>query len=62
MVERDAAGKLVDEFVAELADEFEWSAPGAACPPAPSCECASGLGAGLPGRAEALYFAGCPPF
>jgi len=62
MVERDAAGKLGDEFVAEWADEFEWFAPEAACSPAPSCECPSGLGAGLPGRADALYFTGCPPF
>ena len=30
MEERDIADKLVDEFVAELAGEFEWFAPEAA--------------------------------
>ena len=55
--ERDEA----DEFADELADEFE-CVTDAVWAEVLSCECESGLGAGLPGRVDALNLTGCAPF
>src|SRR6266446_1797270 len=60
--ERDVADKFGDEFADECADEFEWLVKDVPCVEVPSCECASGLGAGPPGKADALYLTGCVPF
>src|SRR6266851_1475754 len=53
------AEREADESANEFADEFECVAD-VACAGIPSCE--SGLGAGLPGRVDALNLTGCAPF
>ena len=55
------AERAADEFANEFADEFECVAE-VACAGIPSCECESGLGAGLPGRVDVLNLTGCAPF
>ena len=55
------AEREADESANEFADEFECVAD-VACAGIPSCECESGLGAGLPGRVDALNLTGCAPF
>ena len=55
------AEREADEFANEFADEFECVAD-VACAGISSRECESGLGAGLPGRVDALNLTGCAPF